>query len=255
MMPHSPNKPTTEDPYLNAIRETIRLATKEHSDEIKNCIKTMDAKIDSAMVLMTKLEATCQGLDKRLTRIEQNDTEMTTQLTNLEENHKTIQSQVNEIENNVTNISKAIATEVNEQLNIYKRRLNIVIMGVKENCNEASFLNDLFKIIWPGNQLDEWSRIGEKVDGVLTRPRPIRIAIPSVAEKRTIFKNCKLLKNLDQFKGVSIQYDRTKKQQEEMKKTYQLRSSTRENLKRKVDEELPGKSNKKTGRNTAELTQ
>jgi len=75
-------------------------------------------------------------------------------------------------------IRSKITHDINEQMNRYQKRINIIIMGIPENSCEQQTLNDLFRIIWAGHAVPTWCRLGDKPkeNG---RGRIIKIPIPT----------------------------------------------------------------------------
>jgi len=203
----------------------------QSNNEIRESMKKLNSKMDNTITIIQNLETTCQALDKRLTIIEQTNNEIADRVSAVETNQNSTESQVNAIQTDLNHINKAIGTEIHEQMNRYQRRLNIMVMGIPENADAAKTLKKLFEIIWPGQQLPPWSRIGEEKP---EKTRPVRITVGSAEERRTIFGNCKLLKNLVQFKGISVKKDLTKQQQAEVKHNYATRAVTKENTLRNL---------------------
>jgi len=246
MVEHSPQKNYADELTRKIILEGIKASTLE----LRTCIREVDDKIDNAMKMIQRLETTCIGLDQRLTTIEKDNQNMKNIILTTRNNQESSQMQLDDLAQDVANVNKNIREEVNEQLNRFQRRLNIIVKGIPEDLYENKLMTELFSIIWPNNSLPSWSRLGEKKSSD-PRPRIIRITLPSVAEKRLIFQKCKLLKNLDKFKGISVCRDQTKQQQAENQRVYSLRSG----LKRKnpCDEEMDVGPTRKITNSNAEL--
>jgi len=238
---NSPTKTEMTDTTLLTILKSIH----ESKDELRNCILAVEGKFDYAMTIIHKLEATCAGLDQRMTAMEEDNAQMRGRISAIGENQEATHFQGDDLQKGVISITKNITSEISEQMNRYQRRMNIVIMGVPENPNAADTMVQLFEIIWPGNLISNWTRIGD-VNKTGSTARPIRVSLPNTAAKREIFANCKKLKDLDQFRGISVRRDLTKQQLEESKHNYGLRSRNRGGNKRKAPtDEAAGPSSKK----------
>lgn len=209
------------------------------TNEIRHCISIVDEKIDNAMTMIRRLENTCQKLDDRMTIIEENNLGTKTRLAAVESTQEDVQAELTEVKNTIINLNDQVTTNISEQLNRYQRRLNLIIKGVPENENSDDLLAELFQIIWPGNPVPCWTRIGELKPNAVTT-RPIRIPMLTANDKRTILSNCKKLKGVESLKGISVSKDLTKTQQEESKKQYILRSTAK-----KLDEARTKSANKK----------
>jgi len=116
-----------------------------------------------------------------------------------------------------------IRAEFMEQRDRLIRLNNLVIYGVPESSDGLSLATDLMKILLPsfnGPVVDV--RLGPKPmnPAATTRPRPLRIALNSANEQIIALKNRRKLKGMDIFKGISLNQDLTKKQQEEIRRAY-----------------------------------
>jgi len=67
----------------------------------------------------------------------------------------------------------------------------------------------------------------------------------SSEERRTLLGNCRRLKNLEQFKGISIRKDLTVQQQTEFQHIYSTRAATRANKRKANSEEREEPSQKR----------
>jgi len=219
-MPPVQHSPKKEESSFQIILDKIESSTHE----IRSCITIVDTKIDNAMAMIQSLENTCKNLDTRLKTMEASSVQTERRLDVVESSNETVKTELLEVKNSFITINNSIRTEINEQLNRYQRRLNIIIYGVQENAEEGDMLTSLSGIIWPEYALTDWRRLGEKKSNAV---RPIQVPLRTVADRNKLIDNCKKLKGLQKFKGISIKKDQTKIQQEEAKKKYILRSNSK----------------------------
>jgi len=215
---HSPRKSSTIEASVDAISYLTKLmeSVRDSTQELQKTVAAVEGKID-------RLEMTCQGLDKRMKSLEDSSLQQKTQISKLKNDHDQIREKVDTIQKDMIKIKHDFSSDINEQINRYQRRLNLIIKGVPESPSDAELLSDLFAIIWPGKTVSNWDRL-EWSDPKMTYPRLVRVQLPTPAAKKTIFSNCKLLKGLERFKGISVCSDMTKQQQAERRSNYNLRS-------------------------------
>jgi hypothetical protein len=122
---------------------------------------------------------------------------------------------------------KIMSAQVEEDLEIERRKYNLIFHGVVED--ETMSDADIIKhVVSHGLKLDhtrhieEITRIGKTVNG---KVRPIRVVLRSRESKREFLQRAKDLKDDDRFKKVYITPDLTRKQQE-------VDKNLRDNLKR-----------------------
>jgi hypothetical protein len=104
--------------------------------------------------------------------------------------------------------------DVSENLEIDKRKHNIVIHGLKESSGGdedivRQVLGDGLKMD-PMRHVEEIHRIGSQADN---KVRPIRVKIKSMEARMEILGRAKTLKDAEEFKKVYISPDLTREQQ------------------------------------------
>jgi hypothetical protein len=104
--------------------------------------------------------------------------------------------------------------EVLEEIEIEKRRLNLVIMGIKEDNEDDAAVKDLFTVLVGSKGVKAVSsveRIGRAQAGKI---RPIRVKMINSDSKLDVLKSCSDLRKHEEYKKVYISPDLTRKQQE-----------------------------------------
>ena len=122
-----------------------------------------------------------------------------------------------EIESKVCNTVKHMKEDVDEAMEIERRKDNIIIHGVPETDAEQD-IDEVAEMFGTGLKLDfdrhmdKMHRIGKLVEG---KPRPIRVMLKTKVDgKKEILSRAKQLKDHDKFKRMFISPDMTRKQQE-----------------------------------------
>jgi len=122
-----------------------------------------------------------------------------------------------EIESKVCNTVKHMKEDVDEAMEIERRKDNIIIHGVPETDAEQD-IDEVAEMFGTGLKLDfdrhmdRMHRIGKLVEG---KPRPIRVMLKTKVDgKKEILSRAKQLKDHDKFKRMFISPDMTRKQQE-----------------------------------------
>jgi len=108
--------------------------------------------------------------------------------------------------------------QVYEALEREKRRLNLVIMGIKEEPEEEGIKTgmDLMKVLGLEDavEVQVLGRIG-RAGG---KPRPIRVKLANCENRRRVLLKAKMLKDTIGFESIYVCPDLTRNQQEEDKK-------------------------------------
>jgi hypothetical protein len=94
------------------------------------------------------------------------------------------------------------------QLRISKQ-CNLVFMGVSEDDDAVTKVKAVLEIILPDRNFDiDNNRLGNPDTSKL--PRPMRVELSTIGEKRPALKNCRKLKGHQEFQGISVKPDLTK---------------------------------------------
>jgi len=120
---------------------------------------------------------------------------------------------------------KLLREEFVEQRERLTRLTNIILYGVPENTAGLNTAENLVKILLPsftGPLID--ASIGPSPAASSTsKPRPLRVSLNNVNDQKLAMSNRGKLRGLDQFKGISLKKDLTKRQQQELKLQYESR--------------------------------
>jgi hypothetical protein len=144
---------------------------------------------------------------------------------------QTLQSELAELKSGMTSqlntTVKEMKEEVEESLEIERRKMNLVIHGLKDEDAEAD-VDEVIKLFEDGlkmdylRHVDKIMRIGRRVTE--NKPRPLKIILKGLDSRKEILARTKNLKEIDTFSKVFITPDLTRKQQERDK---ELRSQLR----------------------------
>ena len=121
-----------------------------------------------------------------------------------------------ELETKVSTTCRSVKEDVEETLEIERRKYNLVIHGVPETDAEKD-IDSVAEIMGEGLHLDfdrhvdKMMRIGRYVEG---KSRPLRMSIKTLDGKREILSRAKELKDNEKFKRMYISPDLTRRQQE-----------------------------------------
>ena len=148
-------------------------------------------------------------------------------LVNIEKLRSDFEAQLKDLKSSVNTTTSSPAHNfeeiVNEVAERQNRKQNLIMFGVDEQPNELnvnqateqdrSSVNNVLNQIIPDYNIDNLKihRIGRRSD---TRARPIKITLNDEREVLQFIRNAKKLKNLNQFKNISISFDRTPRQME-----------------------------------------
>ena len=122
--------------------------------------------------------------------------------------------------------------ELTESTDRKRRQANLIIHGVKENNDpgeDQGYVDDLIKFVKAQSKTKHVSRIGVHKDD---KSRPIKVVFQSEKQKDNFYGNLSALKDIDEYKGISITEDLTPSQRAIYKK---LAADARENNKNESD--------------------
>lgn len=223
--------------------DNIRLSTRQDEIEVKfievkevmveseSKSKDIDSRLGSveaqSVVIMDKVEENCTqngAVDRRLGTLEAKVVEM----------EDKISSEVNKL-NNKPRTTEIEATGGNaeryspedtlfDELNARKNKeTNMVVYGVPESASQVareriqydrSFTLKLLQAcetVCDPSKITRVVRLGNKEDG---KKRPMRVILSSVAIKTELFGNLSKLKGKENFKGVRVVHDMTKRERD-----------------------------------------
>jgi len=99
---HSPHKHKEDTVSNRCLMDLI----KASNEDLKSCFRNLDAKVDNAVLLISKLEKTCRGLDERLQSMENNVECLEDRITSLKDDHCSTKVKLDGLTYNVMQISK-----------------------------------------------------------------------------------------------------------------------------------------------------
>lgn len=111
---------------------------------------------------------------------------------------------------------KTVQEDVEEKMEIERRKSNLMIFGIKENDPEqdvetlAQIMQEALKVDY-SRHVDDMIRVGKF--SVVDKPRPIKIKIKTIEGRKEILSRAKMLKDCSEYKGIFIAPDLTRKQQ------------------------------------------
>jgi len=120
------------------------------------------------------------------------------------------------VRKHVTNEMKGVKGDVEEQMEIERRRKNLIVFGVPES-ETGNDIDTVSDIITQALKLD-FSRHIESIVRIgkfsHEKARPIKMIAKTFEGKREILTRAKMLRELDDYKGIFVAPDLTRKQQE-----------------------------------------
>jgi hypothetical protein len=195
--------------------------------------KSCDKGVSKLLHSMSLIQKRQDMLEGELTGMKADISEMRTSIKELDTKMecmieaKLCESITEKVDEKVDVKVKVMSAKVEEEMEIERRKYNLIFHGVKESETMAD--SDIIKNIVanglkldPNRHIDDVMRIGKTVSGKI---RPIRITARSFESRKEILLRAKDLKSDDMHKTVYITPDLTRKQQEIDKKL-------RDNLKR-----------------------
>ena len=138
---------------------------------------------------------------------------------NDEEDFKKLEKEVNDMksvmDSQVKKTVMVVKEDVEEALEIERRKMNLVIHGLPDIDAEQD-IDQVAAILCNGLHMDYDRNVSSmmriwKLD--VNKPRPLRIVIKSLDGKKEILSRAKDLKNVDTFKRMFISPDLTRRQQ------------------------------------------
>jgi hypothetical protein len=177
-------------------------------NDVQADLATTKASIDD---MRSSMDETMQKVIQRMDNVEASIRSQATRTTFVEHEIELIRDDIESVKttvkSSVTNMEDVIRES---QLRISKQ-CNLVFMGVPEDDDAITKVKAILNIIHPDFNLDiENNRLGNPETSKL--PRPMRVALPTIEERRLALRNCKKLKGHQEFKGISVKPDLTKRQ-------------------------------------------
>lgn len=199
-----------------------------------NSTMNVEAKIDNLLTTMidqfTQVKQANEAINGSIKQLQESVNQLkTTQDTILNRLSavEDIATNLTGVQEGVQNQLKLIDNEAKEQYQKLVRMSNIVLMGIPETDAGLLLANQLLALLhseWKGPVIDR--RIGEKKSSQ-NQPRPLRVPVKHSLMRDEIIGHCSSLKGKDEYKGISVRRDLTKKEQQEWKAQGEVRRSQR----------------------------
>ena len=181
---------------------------------------------------MTKIQARQDNLEEEMieTKNEIKEIQKTIKNDNMKKQMEETKNELKDIkdklqklemstDNQATSNANNVVTKesLKEEMDIERRKMNVVIMGMKEDLRDEEVAKDMLAKmagVKGVKSIEVVERIGKKETG---KVRPVRIRLNNIDAKYDILKAGSKLKNWEEYKKTYVVPDRTKKQQAEDK--------------------------------------
>jgi phosphopantetheine adenylyltransferase len=195
---------------ITQIKEDVEQSKKD-TESLRKCLTNMEDKIKR------EINEHTQNQSQKLNMIEESLNAMDKKLENaIEAKLLSMKKDVSDLESKFVSKVVDIKKDVNESIEIDKRKCNIIIHGIKEGSTKTD-MEIVHEVLGTGLKLDatkhteEVHRIGIETNA--DKVRPIRVKITSLEGRSEILKRAKNLRESEDFKGVYISPDLTRQQQ------------------------------------------
>lgn len=176
----------------------------------------------------------CRYCDKRVSklvktvaRLEERQDRMEGELVETKEEVRMVKEEVKRLDTKISNISQPIGPDsatssvikredVLEEIEIERKKMNIVINGLKENNTDEEEVKDVLTKLAGAKgarSIMNIERIGKKTSDK-KKIRPIRVVLNNTESKYEILKQAPTLRNIEEFKKLYVSPDLTRKQLE-----------------------------------------
>ena len=120
-------------------------------------------------------------------------------------------------------IQNEIRAEIDEKFNQIKRDKNLILMNIPETQQGSQTITKILKILLPNKKLEVSNQRIGIIKTNSSKPRPVRIILPTSYDRYLAIQNCKQLRNLEEFRSISVCKDLTKAEQMTERKNYEDR--------------------------------
>ena len=187
---------------LDALAESIAVRNSQAMAELRDHITTgMNTNTTQTNAELSKCKESLTQIQKEITEVK---LMVETRMTALEKRVSEVEKK-GPVEDPLTLMHQEL-----QQLNI--RKNNVVIHGLKEGEHDHEQANEFMMATEPGESLDfqVLYRAGKRGP----RPRTLIVKFKDEKQKNKVLDNAKNLKNKEEFKGIALAPDLTKKQRE-----------------------------------------
>lgn len=166
-------------------------------------------------VLQNQLDGVVQHFEREIQEIKEGPSRGSTT-----EERDVAETEVKKMQSQLDSTVREMKEEMEENLEIERRKMNIIIHGLQDKDAEAD-VEEVIKLLEEGLHLDYsrhvegMVRIGRRVTD--QKPRPLKIMLKRVESRKEILIRAKDLKGVEAYSKVYITPDLTRKQQEKDK--------------------------------------
>jgi hypothetical protein len=214
---------------LDAISKLISMLTMEVTAQIEDMRNSTNQNFQTMMGRMGELEKAIVESNFKIHLLE-NDV-------------SGIRREIDDVKSSVTTSLADLEEKMREEQLKIMKQCNLIFMGIPEDNSATDSVEKILNILIPGSKrIIADNRLGHP--GTSKKPRPMRVTMSSLDERRLALRNCKKLKDHPEYKKISVKPDLTRRQIaiQAQKKN---QPSTSQGSKRKLTENSAAKSTKK----------
>ena len=219
---------------LGSLKDEIRGGRKESKMENMELKKDLKDSNDNLRKHLNELK---DNLTKDLKEVKDSISKALARLDSVEAEQNRLKDRISSLEESSgVKVSKVVRdlNEARDKLQEDIERLrcssNLILFNVEESEDGDKLASDLLSVILP-NHAGGFPMIRippqRSPDSDPTSRRPLKVTLNNAGEKVIALRNCKLLKGLDQFRGISVKPDQTRKQRDITRSSIQTRSQKR----------------------------
>jgi hypothetical protein len=215
---------------LDAISKLISMSTMEVKAQIEDMRNSTNQNFQTMMGRMGELEKAIVESNFKIHLLE-NDV-------------SGIRREIDDVKSSViTSLTDLEEKMREEQLKIMKQ-CNLIFMGIPEDNSATDTVEKILTILLPGSKrIIADNRLGHP--DTSKKPRPMRVTMSSLDERRLALRNCKKLKDHPEYKKISVKPDLTRRQIAVQQAQKKNQPSTSHGSKRKLTDNSAAKSTKK----------
>jgi len=149
-------------------------------------------------------------IQSKLTKVEDEQKNLSKRVSSVEFKSKKHESDVQKNEERI----KASEVRLQEEIERLKRSANIILFGIEETTDGVAKAQALLRMLLPAREGGfAMNRVGAPAPGQ-SQPRPLRVLLNNAGEKYLALRNRVLLKGREEYNGVGVRADETKRQRE-----------------------------------------
>jgi len=188
-------------------------------------LQSLHKRFDDAEGVQNGMKSNVEGLHKKFDEFREDIKVIKHRLATVETAQDSLKSRVASLEKenlghdkeNRQTRKQLASTEMRlqEEIDRVKRSTNIILFGVPETEDGVSVAMYLLNTLIPHSATSyPMIRLGKPNESgnADTSPRPLKVSHSSFGERALALRNCRLLKDRDEFKGISVRPDETPEQ-------------------------------------------